>query len=496
MKPSLEGMPIELIEEIVKYLLVSLKDVGSLRLTSRNIESKASRGCFARLFTQKTIYLSLRDLKKLVRMTSQSSLVCRLQHFRIKGQYRGFDEYVSVGTLTQFLTVAFQNLKKNSQTGSLVTLHLDAHAKLDDTALPHVNRDNWFTRCWATFRRMFEICMTALGWANLPVSEHLIIFGHPNGYPPCDGIHCSLEYDVFLAFAQNPVLMAVFNGVQRLTLSLSSPIYHKVADGVNWNNPPCGANKIPQSLHAAASLNAILRMSQLESLDFQWHDLGIAALSSRGQGATQPTTISLSAPRRLKHCILTGLWVSEEDFLRFLKTARPTALLMRHVRLIGGTYASSLKFLTGSGTPTEWYRLEKIMECCQMVAFRKLATLDFTITSGDVRDAGHKYIDYRLVEVKPPPDGVVLVPLPQLPPSSTPTEDAGGSVHYEVELNDGSTLTMDGSIAPTSNSILPSSYLPQQAPESHSVVLTPILELRRSGNMSAATMSSLMRATP
>ncbi|KAI1307516.1 hypothetical protein F5Y03DRAFT_405585 [Xylaria venustula] len=417
MTASLEGLPVELIEKIVEYLIDDpVHDVGSLRLTSRNIESKASYGCFTEHFDEKGLNLNIKDLEDLVYLTRRSSLVCRLQHCYFKGEYNGLDEYIPVGTLTHLLAMGFRNLKNNSRTGSLASLHLEGHAVLD-FSIDHVNKDNWFTRCWATFRRMFTICMTALGEANLPVTDHLMIFGHTDAKPNCLGIHCSLEYDVFLAFAQSPALTGVFKRVKRLTLSLSSPMCDNVAQGIRWDNAPCDASKIRQSLHAAASLTAILQMSQLESLDLEWDDLGLAALSLHGRDVTRPTTISPPAPMRLKKCDLISLWLSEEDLLRFLKASRPTNLNIQLVRLIGGTYASLFKLLTDPGTPTEYYKMHEIAECHQLVDFRKRGGWGFTITSKEVKDTGRKDIEYSVTPMIPNTDGVVvLVPLPQ--PSS------------------------------------------------------------------------------
>ncbi|KAI0540366.1 hypothetical protein GGR58DRAFT_461087 [Xylaria digitata] len=353
MTPSLEALPIELVEMIVT--LLDFQDIGCLRLTSRTVEDKASQMYFTTFFRHKQVILHARRLDDLVRMTASSRLVCCLQHLTIIGPV-GLDrarEY-RANEHVRLLTLAFRNLKANSPNGSLASLSLRAAAvsTCPDTV-------PW-TEFWVVARRTFKVTMEALEESDLSVTEHLDLFGGATGY--------SLEYDAFVAFARRRPPINAFGNLKRLSFSLSalladSPVATSLCTLISlpWNS--IGET---QSAHAVAVLGAVSRltgiMPKLESLHLHWRNMG----ENGAPSVVQPTAVlnrtGFSAPLRLKECSLAGMYVPGVELLKFIKFTRPATLKMRGIHLISGTYAPLLKYLSRPGTPTTSYHLDDICE--------------------------------------------------------------------------------------------------------------------------------------
>jgi hypothetical protein len=103
--------------------------------------------------------------------------------------------------------------------------------------------------------------MAALNESQLPVDEHLDVFGRLRG--------CSLVCDAFLAFAQKFALMHVFGSLKRLTVILSAP--HKAATEHQSEAAVTKTEAQAQSRHSNLILQGIMQVSrimpELESLE-------------------------------------------------------------------------------------------------------------------------------------------------------------------------------------------------------------------------------------
>lgn len=216
MKSPFEALPIELIEYVVTFL--ELHDIASLRLTSRTLENKASHGSFISFFKYKNIELTTRALKELAQITSQGLPGCLLQHCTITGlvgnDTRAEDEDTeSLDLLIQ----AFQNLKQHSPKGGLASLCLRVAARVKAANGELIEPDNFYSwrAVWDGALRTFSITIVALNQSQLPVNEHLDVFGSLRG--------CSLACDTFREFTHNFASMHIFASLKRLTLNLSMP---------------------------------------------------------------------------------------------------------------------------------------------------------------------------------------------------------------------------------------------------------------------------------
>lgn len=372
MKSPLEALPVELVGLIVTFLEPC--DIASLRLTSRAVENKASQGSFTTLFKHKNVELTSRTLQEMVQMTSQGRLGCLLQHCTITGIVRnGTTATDDEGAEhLRLLTEAFCNLKQYSPKAGLSSLCLRVAARIEGADGKLIEPDSfrsWKT-VWDAALRTFNVTMAALNASQLPVGEHLDIFGSLRG--------CSLGCDAFLAFAQNlkfAASMHIFGSLKRLTVSLSAP--HKAATE-HGSEETAGAETEAQaeSRHSNLILQNIMQvvlpiMPKLESLDLQWYNLRDSSMFTLPVSSTtlQGTGTSSASSTSLKECSLRGIYATESHLLQFLKAVHPTALTLTDTRLVSGTYASIFKYLTSPDSPVTYYHLNDIRERNTLVHF-------------------------------------------------------------------------------------------------------------------------------
>ncbi|KAI1800356.1 hypothetical protein F4811DRAFT_539452 [Daldinia bambusicola] len=359
MKPSLETLPIELLGCIVT--LIDLRDIVSLRLTSRLVESKLSQQHLAKYFDHKHVKLAPKPLENMVYITSQGHLGCLLQHCTIIGVAgsdmtgtRNDDEHV------RLLTRAFSNLKQRSPKGRLASLCLRVSVRNRDST-SESDSPSLQKSIWATALQTFHVTMAALHASQLPVDEHLNIYGGVS--------RCSLTYDALLPLTQQFTSMPVFSSLKKLTVSLSSPFTDPE------KSTPYSAINIPerssQTVHGKLALRGLLDMSsimpKLESLDVHWyniiaHDTSTAPLNSAVE-------LGRSNFACLQTCRLRGIYILESDLLELVKAVHPSALTMTDIRLTSGTYSSIFEYMTLQDTPITYYHLDDLREGHALVHF-------------------------------------------------------------------------------------------------------------------------------
>ncbi|KAI1762142.1 hypothetical protein GGR53DRAFT_432530 [Hypoxylon sp. FL1150] len=347
MKPSIETLPVELVSHIVT--LLDLGDIVSLRLTSHAIESKISGQHLAKFFTHKHVELAPQPLKNMVHITGHGHLGCLLQHCHITGvagnDTRDDDEHM------RLLAKAFSNLKQCSPKGRLASLCLSVTVRNHDNN-SESDASSLRKNIWATALRTFDITIAALHASQLPVDEHLDIFGGVLG--------CSLTFDAFLPLTQRFASMPVFSALKKLTVSLSSPFTDPAESGPNSaiDAPPLAG----QAVHGKLTLRGLLDMSsimpKLESLDLHWYN--IIGNDASTAPLNPPAKLGCSKFSCLKTCKLRGVYIFEDDLLDFVKAVHPTTLIMTDIRLMSGTYSSMFEYLALSDTPVTYYHLDDL----------------------------------------------------------------------------------------------------------------------------------------
>jgi hypothetical protein len=362
MKYSPEALPVELVAEIVT--LLDPRDILSLRLTSRTLESKLSQQLLNRFFAKKHVELARGPLEDMAYVTSKGHLGCLLQHCTITGvagsntiEETEFDEHV------RLLTEAFINLKQRSPKGRLASLCLGVvvRSQPSEDGSPEPDISSSPKHVWATALRTFNITMAALQESQLPIDEHLDIFGGASG--------CSLAYDAFLPLTRRFASMSVFSSLKKLTVSLSSPFLDDKEETLDTSI----SQHSNQSVHGTLLLQGFLGMSEimpkLEDADIHWYNLRHYA-STR----TVDPTIHVSGSSHvnfscLKACTLSGVYLSEHDLLEFVKAVHPVALTMTATRLVSGTYTSLFEYLALPDTPVTHLYLDDILEGGLLVHF-------------------------------------------------------------------------------------------------------------------------------
>ncbi|KAI9664772.1 MAG: hypothetical protein M1821_006220 [Bathelium mastoideum] len=365
MKPSLEALPIELIEHIVTFL--ELDDIASLRLTSRTIENDASQGSFTALFKHKNVELTMKTLQKMERVTSQGRLGCLLRHCTITGILRNKKAAAAAAykdiEYSRVLAAAFGNLKRRTGMIASLRLSLDTRGEIINGEPIHTDDFRSWRTVWETALCTFHVTMDALNSSQLPVIEHLDIFGSLRA--------CSLGCDAFLTLAPKFLSTHVFESLKRLTVSLSAP-HEAVKENANGSN--VYENIAPaQSRLSEPILQDIMQVSRimpkLEGLEIHWFNLGQFDVNSEVSSVTCHDSGARLPPPSLKECTLRGLYVSESDLLQFLNAVRPVALTLTDIRLVSGTYTAMSRFLTGPESPVTYYQLDDIREGGNLVHF-------------------------------------------------------------------------------------------------------------------------------
>ncbi|KAI0854716.1 hypothetical protein F4860DRAFT_508017 [Xylaria cubensis] len=346
MKCSLEVLPVELVDHIVT--LLELQDILSLRLTSRTLESKISH---AKIFAHKHVKLDEEHLRSMVYMTSPGRPGSLLQHCTIVGNAGSdmsntpnSDEHV------RLLTEAFINLKKHSPRARLVSLRLKVITGgrgPSDGILGYISRRDRS----ATALRVFDVTIAALHASELPVDEHLNLFG---GVSQCD-----LSSSAFLSINQRFASMPIFRTLKKLTVKLSSSIVRP--------------GNSSQSTHETRLLQGVLEMSvimpELEHLDIRGYDIANGYPEPLMDSTVKPNRSNQPHLLHLKKCTLRGLYVLDSDLLELLKAVHPVALTMTYIRLASGTWASIFEYMTSSDSPVRHYHLDDLRESKRLVHF-------------------------------------------------------------------------------------------------------------------------------
>jgi len=362
MPATIESLPIELLAHVATYL--DFQPVGSLRLASRTLLSKLSPVHLPQFFAYKNVKLDHGSLHELIYMTCPGRAGCVLQHCFITGVLSNDSDSLA---LTRLLTDAFVNLKRNSPCAGLVSLRVNVRASPEGSRFNHNEEDEspWsppqdssllqISCCMA--RQTFETITAALLESQLSVNEYFDVLGGVQG--------CSLSYrDALPSITHLASTTTVFGSLKKLTLRLSSIRISSVRIPDTYDQSVYSTDRIRQSMHGSSLLQRLLvmlvSMPHLEELDIHWYNF--SSLDS-DDNLDLDITVPLESPHlKLKDCSLRGLYVAEEDLLRYLKAVRPNNLTLTDIHLIPGSWTSIFEYLSSSISPITSYRLDDLRE--------------------------------------------------------------------------------------------------------------------------------------
>ena len=257
---SLEDLPVEIIELAVS--LLSLSDVCSVRLVSRQLAVKASEGCFLTSCASKHVDISNTCLQTFVHMTQPGGIGCVLRDLTVVGvaiithdlqfllrkkkcpvikypgehldctreeldarrELRALKQrevehgiFAASGLDTALLEEGFRNLAANSKTRGLRSLSLEVVAYRDacGTRVQPIDANSW-ELIWTAAVETLRVTFTALADSGLAV-EKLILFNTQQ--------QCSVEVKV-LSDLLDARQMTCLESVKSLAVSFSDPIIH------------------------------------------------------------------------------------------------------------------------------------------------------------------------------------------------------------------------------------------------------------------------------
>lgn len=362
MASPLEALAVELIEEVMAWL--GLSDIAAVRLTSRSISAKASTGRFSSFFKTKTIDLTTKNLLRFVEVTKEGQPGCLLQHCIIRGIIRGDALASNDEDETQnqrLLSEAFQNLRQGSSGESLRSLNLQVAVLVKDSnGNLIVPKGHLYGReVWKIALHTFRVTMAALHDSQLPITQHLNIFGDIRG--------CSLGFDAFLAELAIPKATREFFGsLKKLTARLSAP--PDLDEDPQTRGPPQARIGGKANDFLLEFLDVLPAFRHLESLDLHWYKL-------QGDSSAEPSVLShkqrdtIPELPHLKDCHLRGVFTSETNLLHFLSAVQPAEVTLRFIRLTAGSYTSVFQYLTGQDRYVAKYHLDDLVEDKKLVYF-------------------------------------------------------------------------------------------------------------------------------
>ncbi|KAI5920488.1 hypothetical protein F4810DRAFT_713494 [Camillea tinctor] len=342
MKPSLQVLPVQLVDHIASYLV--FKDILNLRLTSPE------------------------PLERMVYMTAHDRVASLLRDCTLVGVLGsctpGSDEQ-SV-EYVRLLTEAFINLKQRSPQTGLDTLRLSVslrtrHHESDDgidVSKPFERPPRRIT--WETAQQTFDVTMTAICKSRLAVTSHLHLF---SSFPAC-----GLVYNAFLPLSQRFVATGLHRSLERLASTFSAP-HTRRSRTERDGSLITSSHAVRGTLLLRTLLEMSSLMPNLKEIDIHWYDMGSNTLISPEDDPVPIAAADYPESTRLQACCLRGLYVPGSDLLEFLKTIQPERLFLFDIRLVSGTWAPIFEYLTSSDSTTTLCKLDDIREDHRLVHF-------------------------------------------------------------------------------------------------------------------------------
>ena len=303
---SLLGLPIEIVEEIVR--LSDFSDICNLRLAAREAAAKASQASFKAHFAAKAMTLSSPDLESFVTCTQPGWLGCALDHLTIIGTPPAAGAAASESqeeNIVALLATAFEQVVANSRSGRLRALSLTVSGTLDEPPGDNIYRGfvHKWRRIWQCAGDTARVAASALKLSGLKI-EQLDAYGPVR--------RCALSsgrlQPLFDSFSQDQLTS--------LTVTVSTDESGYLAN----KKSDLGQN-----------LKRILtRSKNLKHLDIRWfgiRDADVEDVESRDQRFFgELATLSVSS---LSSLSLRGIRTASKELLSFL-TRHPQ---LRHLRL-------------------------------------------------------------------------------------------------------------------------------------------------------------------
>lgn len=347
MNANLTSLATELVEEIVQYL--DFYDIASLRLTCRILEQKASYGRFTTYFKRKNIDLTWDTLYTLAELTSYRGLATHLQHCTISGVALNHEApVIELARNMQLLCSGFEGLVRHSAKGTLQSLALRVSPNTSDGM--HYNSEDLnplksWRAIWKAAVETFHLTMDALTASGLKVEHELDLFSIIKG--------CSLGYDTFSSFVEEPAFTHLFSWLKVLSLSLSAPLQAVVEHSLEAETSAQVQTRY-STLALRGVERALSRLPELQTLDVHWYCVHriqevFSYEYSAAHSVRRDQTNSAPMSPHTK-CIMRGFYLSEFTLDSFLSSIKAPHIQLYDIHLTVGTWSPILERIASSTT--------------------------------------------------------------------------------------------------------------------------------------------------
>ncbi|KAH6656457.1 hypothetical protein BKA67DRAFT_531726 [Truncatella angustata] len=416
MTVGLENCHTELVESIVGRLDVT--DVGSLRLTSRCLRSKASQGHFRSYFRSKRVKVSSPHLEDFEVVTRRGSLGCEIRDLTLVGVVRDtnrleaavetrpedaeskrhlqilqerqqdYEQSKDSGLIVRRLSDAFKNIAANGVAGKLHSLSLEvAECRIDaQRQFPPTGGEGW-RLIWQSAAETFRIVFSALQKSRLQL-DHLNLFNGSHLY------QCSIASNELsiIDYSADP-LSQTLGSVRSLSISVSDRILDITqassgwADESDWSGSDDGEEEEEEPDVEALMTDAreennftglaglIHACQNLKILHIHQYGVNRRRLDSRvaipSELIFQRGIATLNTLPPIEECLLCGVFLRESDMLAFLERSSKTlrALTMKTVTMVNGSFRPVFDYIASRIPNLDHLYLDELMVGEELVHF-------------------------------------------------------------------------------------------------------------------------------
>lgn len=363
---TLETCPSEVIEEVVK--LLDWKDIQNLRLTGKEISTKASQGRFRGTCLSKYVDLTNDALRAFTTTLQSLGEVPRVKHLYLVGLVPKKNEPLRqpVGE-SHLLVEAFNEIAKRSTNGRLESLTLRmAVACSDGTRLLPVEVNDNPDRVkvliaprgttipknvWSCAAETWKLMLRALAASELRV-ENI------NAFNEADMHRCSIPCD-HIGTKYGPGLAESVKSLKSLSLSICDRVFHVAEDSrgraVTFEVDSSDSEDTTTDYHAQAAeeenfvgiaklIELCPRLEDLNLHYFHMYNKKLNVLTEFRSERILQHVVELDKLPRLTGCTLRGLSARGDDLLDLIARTRPERLSLQTIQLCQGRFAPIIEY--------------------------------------------------------------------------------------------------------------------------------------------------------
>ncbi|ETS77415.1 hypothetical protein PFICI_11289 [Pestalotiopsis fici W106-1] len=428
---SFEELPVEIVESIVQLLDVA--DIGSLRLASRPLNSKATQGHFRSFFFSKRVKVNSCQLEKLEFITKHGFLGCQIRDLTLVGlvydtkglkaavrrhpedsekqhdlkelseQEVDYEDSRDSGLIVRLLGNAFRNIAAKSRAGKLHSLSLEvAVYRLDAQNESRPSEGENWQPVWQGAAETFHTVFSSLreSWVRV---DDLNIFNEPYLQ------QCSIaSNELSSVISCTDGLSHTLESLRSLSISMSAPIvnFSQFSDGWAHKSDSFNAEDNEESeedeetritrlvtkayheknFNSFGDLVAACRnLKSLEihqySVNRSWAHIRVPIPMHRLFQHGIGTLVTLPP---IEECSLNGVFLRESDILGFLQKSTNSLrrLSMKTVTMVKGSYVAVFDHIARKTPNLDYLYLDELRLKYEWIHFTGVGDPKFNTWEG------------------------------------------------------------------------------------------------------------------